>query len=192
MTACSTQCCTSDGIDALPNGVYLETVREGDGCTYPQKDEGVTIHYTAKLSDGTEIDSSRVRNEPLKFVVGRGEVIKAWDLAVPRMSVGQQAILTAAPEFAYGEDGAGGAIPGGATLVFDIELLEILEVAVSAKKADDRVVVLNTVEIDLQERLEAERLAKEAQRKAELEQREIAIDAMALEELRQQLKQRFA
>ena len=72
-------------------------------------------------------DSSRTRGSPLKFALGSGQVIKGWDLGVATMRVGERAILKIAPEYAYGSSGAGGVIPGNATLLFDVELLGVSE-----------------------------------------------------------------
>lgn len=96
----------------------------GDGDP-PQSGETVSVHYTGTLEDGTEFDSSRKRGTPLEFVIGQGMVILGWDLGVATMKVGERAVLTIAPEYGYGNRGAGGVIPGGATLIFDVELLAI-------------------------------------------------------------------
>ncbi len=73
---------------------------------------------------GTVFDSSRPRGRPLSFVIGIGTVIRAWDEGVARMCLGERAHIVAPPEFAYGEEG-GGLVPPGATLYFDVELLQI-------------------------------------------------------------------
>ncbi|MEA2451615.1 MAG: hypothetical protein QOG04_325 [Actinomycetota bacterium] len=82
------------------------------------------MHYTGTLEDGTEFDSS-VGGEPFPFTIGAGQVIKGWDLGVPGMKVGGKRELTIDSDLAYGETGAGGVIPPGATLIFEIELLDI-------------------------------------------------------------------
>ena len=90
----------------------------------PAADSVCTVHYTGRLEDGTVFDSSRDRGTPFEFPLGQGHVIKGWDLGVATMKRGEKAILTIDSSLGYGDSGAGNVIPGGATLDFEVELLD--------------------------------------------------------------------
>ena len=95
------------------------------GGEFPQLGDKVLVHYTGKLEDGSIFDSSVDRDQPFEFPLGMGRVIKGWDEGLATMQVGGKRILTIPSHLGYGERGAGNRIPPGATLIFEVELLEI-------------------------------------------------------------------
>lgn len=113
---------SEEGITELPNGIQYKVLTEGSGPK-PAPTARVKAHYRGSLLDGTEFDSSFKRNQP--FTAGLQQLIKGWQDVLPLMPQGSTWRLWIPSHLAYGDNGTGG-IPGGATLVFDIELLEIL------------------------------------------------------------------
>lgn len=106
-------------------GLIIDDVVVGDGAE-ALAGQSVSVHYSGWLSDGTKFDSSKDRNDPFEFDLGGGNVIAGWDQGVPGMKIGGTRKLTIPPQLGYGARGAGGVIPPNATLVFEIDLLEIL------------------------------------------------------------------
>lgn len=106
-----------------PSGLRIEEVEPGSGDAAVVGDT-VAVHYTGRLEDGTEFDSS-VGGQPLEFTLGQGRVIPGWEEGILGMRPGGQRVLTIPPELGYGAAGAGNVIPPNATLIFDVELVEI-------------------------------------------------------------------
>lgn len=116
-----------EGVDISPKqdeGVLKVIKREGTGTETPMIGDRVFVHYTGWLLDGTKFDSSLDRKDKFSFDLGKGEVIKAWDIAVATMKVGEVCHITCKPEYAYGAAGSPPKIPPNATLVFEVELFE--------------------------------------------------------------------
>jgi peptidylprolyl isomerase len=112
----------------MPSGVAYEDHVVGTG-DFPKTGQMVSVHYTGWLDDdgakGKKFDSSRDRGQAFSFKIGVGQVISGWDLGVAGMQVGGQRTLRIPAAHGYGARGAGGVIPPGATLIFDVELLGI-------------------------------------------------------------------
>ena len=102
----------------------METLTEGNG-EIAEVGKRVSVHYEGRLEDGTVFDGSRPRGQAFSFTIGAGQVIQGWEQGVAGMKVGETRKLTIPPELGYGEAGAGGVIPPNATLVFEIELLDV-------------------------------------------------------------------
>lgn len=111
------------GVVELPNGLQYEIIKQGTG-EKPKATDTIKAHYAGTLINGQEFDNSYKRGQPI--VIPVGGVIQGWVQALQMMPVGSKWKLYIPSELGYGERGAGGAIPGGATLIFEIELLEIV------------------------------------------------------------------
>jgi len=107
-----------------PSGLKYIDLVEGTGAS-PQGGQTVFVHYVGTLDNGQEFDSSKKRNQPFSFMLGAGKVIKGWDEGLLGMKVGGTRKLIIPPELGYGSRGAGGVIPPNATLIFEVELLDI-------------------------------------------------------------------
>jgi len=106
------------------SGLKIEEIAEGSGDT-ATAGMTVTVHYTGWLENGSKFDSSHDRDDPFSFKLGRGMVIRGWDEGVAGMKVGGKRKLTIPAHLGYGSTGAGGVIPPNATLVFEVELLNV-------------------------------------------------------------------
>jgi FKBP-type peptidyl-prolyl cis-trans isomerase FkpA len=118
-------------LNAIPSELKKVDVKQGNGAE-AVSGKPVIVHYTGWIYDdskpdkkGTKFDSSRDRQQPFGFLLGTGKVIRGWDEGVAGMKVGGQRTLIIPPAMGYGERGAGGVIPPNATLIFDVELLEV-------------------------------------------------------------------
>jgi len=107
------------------SGLKIEDTVEGNGAE-ATAGQTVSVHYTGWLENGNKFDSSKDRNQPFQFRLGGGQVIKGWDEGVQGMKVGGTRKLTIPANLGYGARGAGGVIPPNATLIFEVELLDIL------------------------------------------------------------------
>ncbi|XP_044254293.1 FK506-binding protein 2 isoform X3 [Tribolium madens] len=104
----------------------IDVISVPEGCEVKSKNgDMLTMHYTGTLTDGTKFDSSMDRDQPFSFQLGVGQVIKGWDQGLLNMCVGEKRKLTIPPSLGYGDRGAGSVIPGGATLIFEVELINI-------------------------------------------------------------------
>ncbi len=106
------------------SGLKYNDVVVGKGAS-PVAGKQVKVHYTGTLENGKKFDSSVDRNEPFSFKIGVGQVIPGWDEGVMTMKVGGKRKLIIPAKLGYGSSGAGGVIPPNATLLFDVELLDV-------------------------------------------------------------------
>jgi FKBP-type peptidyl-prolyl cis-trans isomerase FkpA len=112
------------GAEKLPSGAVIRTTRPGTGAQ-PALADRVKVHYEGRLVDGTVFDSSYKRNEPAVFSLSG--VVRCWTEGVGHMKVGEKAHLTCPSDAAYGDSGRPPVIPGGAVLIFDVELLDVMK-----------------------------------------------------------------
>lgn len=115
---------TGGKVHKLPSGLQYEDMVVGSG-KMAEPGMNVSVHYTGWLTDGTKFDSSLDRNQAFQFQLGAGMVIRGWDEGVKGMRIGGKRKLTIPSDMGYGAQGAGGVIPPNATLVFDVELLDV-------------------------------------------------------------------
>ncbi|MCK0109056.1 peptidylprolyl isomerase [Flavobacteriaceae bacterium S0825] len=112
------------GFSKTDSGLRYQVLQEGTGDK-AEKGKTVSVHYKGQLSDGTVFDSSYKRNQPIDFVLGVGQVIPGWDEGIQLLKVGDKARFVIPSDLAYGSAGAGGVIPPDATLIFDVELMNV-------------------------------------------------------------------
>ena len=112
------------GFDKTESGLRYKVIQKGNGKKANKADQ-VSVHYKGQLADGTVFDSSYKRNQPLDFQVGVGQVISGWDEGIQLLNVGDKARFVIPSHLGYGSRGAGGVIPPNATLIFDVELMDV-------------------------------------------------------------------
>ena len=119
-----TQNITREGVKELPGGIQYEVIKEGTGVQ-PSVTDSVKAHYKGTLLDGKEFDNSFKRGQP--FTAPLRALIKGWQVALPMMNEGSHWRLWIPSDLAYGDRGVGNDIPGGATLIFEVELLQVIK-----------------------------------------------------------------
>merc|ERR1711985_221400 len=123
-----------DGVITLPSGLQYKVLKKGSGAHHPTKDSPCECHYEGTLIDGTEFDSSYKRGSPTTFAPN--QVIKGWTEAMQLMVEGDKWEMYIPSDLAYGDGGSGEKIPGGAALVFQMEILKIKGGKKPASKCD--------------------------------------------------------
>ena len=112
------------GFDKTESGLRYKMIQKGNGKK-AENGKTVSVHYTGQLEDGKVFDSSYPRKKPIEFPLGRGNVIEGWDEGIALLQVGDKARFVIPSHLGYGSRGAGGAIPPNATLIFDVELMDV-------------------------------------------------------------------
>ncbi len=112
------------GFSKTNSGLRYQILQDGSGVK-AEKGKMVSVHYKGQLADGTVFDSSYKRNQPIDFALGVGQVIPGWDEGIQLLKVGDKARFVIPSDLAYGSAGAGGVIPPDATLIFDVELMNV-------------------------------------------------------------------
>jgi FKBP-type peptidyl-prolyl cis-trans isomerase len=112
------------GFNKTESGLRYQIIQKGTGVK-AEKGKNVSVHYKGQLADGTVFDSSYKRNQPIDFPVGVGQVISGWDEGIQLLNVGDKARFVIPSHLGYGSRGAGGVIPPDATLIFDVELMNV-------------------------------------------------------------------
>jgi FKBP-type peptidyl-prolyl cis-trans isomerase FklB len=115
---------SKEGVKELPGGIQYEVIKQGTGAQ-PHTADTVKAHYKGTLLDGKEFDNSFKRGQP--FSAPLGALIKGWQIALPLMKEGSHWRLWIPSDLAYGDRGAGSDIPGGATLIFEVELIQVVK-----------------------------------------------------------------
>jgi len=112
------------GFDKTESGLRYKMIQKGNGKK-AENGKTVSVHYTGQLEDGKVFDSSYPRKKPIEFPLGKGNVIEGWDEGIALLQVGDKARFVIPSDLAYGTRGAGGVIPPNATLIFDVELMDV-------------------------------------------------------------------
>jgi len=114
----------TQGFEKTDSGLHYKLIQKGNGPK-PTKGQKVAVHYKGMLAEGTEFDNSYKRGNPIEFPIGTGQVIQGWDEGILLLNKGDKARFVIPSNLAYGSAGAGGVIPPNATLIFDVELMDI-------------------------------------------------------------------
>lgn len=112
------------GFDKTESGLRYKMIQKGDGKK-AEAGKTVSVHYEGSLESGKVFDSSYPRKKPIEFRLGQGQVIEGWDEGIALLQVGDKARFVIPSDLAYGASGAGGVIPPNATLIFDVELMDV-------------------------------------------------------------------